>query len=141
MWMQKFEKSFEDVSLESIWGCWENVNEWPLWDQELEYTNLKQDFALGSQFELKAKGGPKVRIELTEITPKRSFTDVTRFPGARMLDVHEIEKVGNGVRIISVIRVEGPMAWLWRRLVAQGVANGVPAQTESLVAFARSRQR
>jgi hypothetical protein len=81
-------------------------------------------------------GGPKVRIELSEVKAPSRFVDVTRFPSARMVDVHEFVQSDEGVEIRNTTSVEGPLAWVWRKLVAEGVADSLPEQTARLVARA-----
>ena len=39
----------------------------------------------------------------------------------------------DALEIRATMRIEGPLALLWRKLVAEGVAKGMPAQTEQLV--------
>jgi hypothetical protein len=137
MWESKYEKEFEGITVKAVWDAWVDVSSWPKWDSEIEETVMKRPFAVGTQFSLKPKGGPKVSIRLTEVTPLRSFTDVTTFPFAKMYDFHEINETLNGVVLKSKITVSGPLAWLWRKIVAQGVASGVPMQMEALVSYAK----
>lgn len=139
MWQASFERIYPDVTARAIWAAWADVERWPEWDRELEWTRLEGAFAQGSTFTLKPKGGPSVRIRITACEPERLFTDVARFPLARMTDHHELEAVPGGLAIRSRIDVQGPLAWLWTRLVARDVAAGVPAQMDALVAYARAR--
>ena len=141
MWQKSFEKTYTGVTKEMIWSLWSDINGWSQWDQDLDLTELKGPFVKGAHFILKPKGGPRVKIEITEVTPFFSFTDVTRFPLAEMEDIHELEEVPNGVRIKNTTTVKGLLSWLWIKLVAQGVADGVPKQTDSLVDFARKKMQ
>jgi hypothetical protein len=139
MWEAKYEKTFEGLGKEAIWSAWIDVNNWAEWDVELDYAKIQGAFAPGNKFFLKPKGGPRVSVELIAIKPLASFTDVTRFPFAKMFDRHELEETSGGLKIKSRISVEGPLGWLWAKIVARGVAAGVPAQMESLVAYARRK--
>jgi hypothetical protein len=47
-----------------------------------------------------------------------------------MVDVRERLEIRN------TTRVEGPLAWVWRKVVAEGVADSLPEQTSRLVARA-----
>ncbi len=84
--------------------------------------------------QFKPKGGPLIPITLTCVEPTHLFVDLTKFPGARMLDDHEIIQHDDGVEIKTTIRIEGPLAWLWRRLVVNDIVRGLPQQTEQLIA-------
>lgn len=140
MWKQEYEKTFEGVTVQEVWQAWEDVKTWPIWDQELESTELLGPFSKGSTFSLKAKGAPKVKIELLEVEPNQRFLDVTRFPLAQMYDLHEVLPVENGIKIRNKIWVTGPLGFLWKKIVAKGVADGVPTQTESLIQHVKNQK-
>lgn len=137
MWQASYEKTFAGVQKEDIWAAWSDIPNWNQWDVDLEYTKLTEPFSQGARFILKPKGGPKVDIEITRMEPLVGFTDVAKFPLAKMYDIHDLEDTPQGLKIKSTIRVEGPLAWLWKKLVAQDVAAGVPKQMESLVQYAK----
>jgi hypothetical protein len=137
MWQAKYEKAFPGLAKESVWAAWSDVAGWPRWDVELESTKIDGPFQAGTKFVLRPKGGPNVAIELISVEPLAAFTDVSRFPLARMYDVHEMRETPEGLKITSIIRVEGPLAWVWRKIVAEGVAAGVPAQLDALDLYAR----
>ncbi len=124
-----------------MWAAWADVNSWPQWDEDLELTSLAGPFEAGAQFMLKPKGGPKVSVQITFVKPLFAFTDVTRFPMAMMYDIHEMEETPDGLKLKSSIRVEGLLGWLWKKIVAQGVAEGVPKQMEALACFVQAKQR
>lgn len=52
---------------------------------------------------------------------------------ARMYDAHELEEQAGGVEVRVRMWLEGPLAFLWRRLVAEKVASGLPEQTARLI--------
>ena len=81
--------------------------------------------------------GPRLTLELADVRPNVAFTDITRFPLARMYDVHELIERENGVEVRSTIRVQGPLAFVWRKLVAEKIVAGLPLQTARLLEAAR----
>lgn len=136
MWQKSHQQVYPGLTRQSVWAVWVAVDRWAEWDEELQYAKLRGPFATGSSLVLRPKGGPEVRVELTIVRPLAGFTDVTRFPLARMTDVHELEDHPDGLLVRSVIRMEGPLAWLWRRLVGQSVADGAPKQMDALARYA-----
>jgi hypothetical protein len=112
---------------------WTDVNQWHTWQSDIEHARLDGAFAAGHTFVLKPKGGPKVNIEIITAEPGSRFTDLTRFPGARMYGNHEFIVRGDELEIRTTMSIDGPLAWLWRKIVAEGVAKGMAAQTERLV--------
>lgn len=139
MWIKSYKKIYQGVKKEDIWRTWSDVNNWPKWDTELEYCKMDDMFTEGSQFILKPKGGPKVKITLSEVRPNEKFTDYCKFLGATMYDAHELEETPEGLRITNTITVTGPLSFIWVNLVAKNVANSVPKQMDALVDLASSQ--
>jgi len=138
MWQVTHERTFPGLKKEAVWAAWADVDNWHLWDRDIEYAKLQDGFREGGSFILKPKGGPKVKIRFQRVAPLQGYTDITKFPLATMYGIHDLEETPAGLKMAITIRVEGPLAWMWRKIVAQGVANDAPAQIESLAAFARA---
>ncbi len=133
MWTKKYTKIYKDINKTQIWRHWADVNNWPKWDDELEYCRLQGPFAAGSQFILKPVGGPKVTITLSHVVENERFTDYCQFLGAQMVDDHLLEETDEGLRFTSTITVTGPLSFLWVWLVAKKVANSLPKNFDQLV--------
>lgn len=133
MWSKSYSRVVEGLSASQVWGVWTDVNQWHTWQDDIEYAMLDGEFKKGSLFRFKPKGGPDIKIEITEVEPNALFVDLTRFPLARMYDTHELIEHDNGLEIRSTIRIEGPLSFLWRKLVAEEVADGMKEQTEKLI--------
>jgi hypothetical protein len=137
MWQYTHELVVSGLAKEQIWKVWADINHWHEWDNDIEYAKISEPFQKSSCFELKPKRGPKVRIEIAECDHLQGFTDLARFPLAKMYSIHEVQDTPNGLRVVHTIRVTGPLYWLWRKLVAQGIADGIPGQTSRLIEVAK----
>jgi hypothetical protein len=84
MWSRIYSRTVEGLSREEIYAVWSDIDRWPEWLDDVERTRLEGPFAKGVFFAFKPKGGPKLRLEVTEATHGKSFTDVTRFPLAHV---------------------------------------------------------
>ncbi len=133
MWSKTYSITVEGLSAEKIWKVWTDVNNWHKWQDDIDYAKLDGEFKEGNVIKFRPKGGPNINLELTEVHPGSCFVDLTRFPLAKMYDTHELITHGNKVEIKSTIRVEGFLAFVWRKLVAEGVANGLEEQTNKLI--------
>ena len=134
------ETTVPGLSREAVWNAWADVNGWHEWDTDIEFATLDGRFEAGATFILKPKGGPNVRIQLLRAAPFVGYTDLATFPLARMYGIHDMTDMPQGLKLTITIRVEGPLGWLWRKLVAQKVADEAPAQMASLSAYARRSQ-
>lgn len=137
MWSKTYSIKVKGISREKVWKVWTNVNQWHTWQNDIEYAKLDGDFKVGNTFLLKPKGGPKVNIRILNSEPYTAFTDLTRFPLAKMYGLHEFIDHGDELEIKTTMSVEGALSFVWRKLVAEGVANGLKEQTDSLIAKAR----
>ena len=113
------------------------LNQWHTWQDDIDHAILQGEFRDGGTLRFKPKGGPDLTLALTDIRPLAAFTDVTRFPLARMYDTHELLDRDDGVEIRTTIRVEGPLSFLWRKLVAENIVKGLAAQTDKLISQVR----
>jgi hypothetical protein len=140
MWTKSYSTTVKGIDVTRLWRIWTDVDAWHTWQLDLAYAKLEGDgqFAVGSTFLLKPKGGPRVRIALTTVEPQQRFVDLTRFPLAKMYGDHQFISRGTEVEIRTSITVEGALGFLWRKLVGEGVAASLEAQTQSLVARARA---
>lgn len=130
MWSKTYSTITKKVSASQMWQLFADVNNWHKWDTGVEYAQMTGSFAQGNHFILKPKGGPRVKIQLIETVENRKFVDLTRFPLARMYGEHCFEETQQGLKITTTMKVEGPLGFLWRKLVAQGIADALPQETE-----------
>ena len=133
MWIKSYSKRVEGIDINRIWDVWTDVNKWHTWQDDIEYAKLTDEFKQGSIIHFKPKGGPNIKIELTEVRPNSIFIDLTRFPLAKMYDSHELIDHGDTVEIKTTIKIEGPLSFLWRKLVAENIVNGLEEQTDKLI--------
>jgi hypothetical protein len=138
MWSRTYSRTVTGLKAEQVWQVWTDVNQWHTWQPDIERASLDGAFAVGNTFMLKPRGGPKVNIEIIAAEPSRRFTDLTRFPGARMYGNHEFVVRGDEMDIRTTLSIEGPLAFVWRKIVAEGVAKGMASQTEKLIEKATS---
>ncbi|MPQ76102.1 SRPBCC family protein [Hydrogenovibrio sp. JE_KL2] len=133
MWEKAHQVITQNVTIEQLWRVWSDINHWGEWQPGLDYAKLEGKFEAGNHFLLKPKGKSPVKIELVEVEPHQSFTDLTRLPLAKMLGHHQFKQIGTGIEITSSIRLNGPLAFLWRRILGEKIADKMPAQTEQLI--------
>lgn len=137
MWVKSYSRVVSGVTKEDVWRAWADVNNWPKWDEGLEFCQMNGEFEKNNQFILKPAGGPKVKIILSEVTPNKTFTDYCKFLGATMYDVHDLEEISEGLRITNTIKVTGPLRFIWVKLVASNIVKTLPKQMNAFVEYVR----
>ncbi|MEP6646052.1 MAG: SRPBCC family protein [Saprospiraceae bacterium] len=136
MWTKTYSIETNEVTKEQMWKLFSEVNQWHLWDKGIEYAKIEGKFEKGNTFLLKPKGGPKVKIELVEALENRRFTDYTKFPLAEMYGEHTFEETSKGLKITTTMKVKGLLGFLWVKLVAKGIADGLPVEMKEQLAYA-----
>ena len=79
----------EDIKITELWAVWEDVNNWAVWQSDLDYARLEGPFIAGQNFAFKPKGGPKFKLKLVSVIKNQEFTDCARFPLAKMYAIHK----------------------------------------------------
>lgn len=141
MWVESFAKIYDKLDKKVAWDVWTDVNNWTKWHDDLEFTKMEEDFEVGSHFFLKPKGGPKLKIVLTEVEEGHKFTDCTNFIGAKMYVTHIIEELEDkSLRLTNQVVVTGIMGWLWVFLVAKKVAASIEEEMDASVEYMRKQK-
>ena len=125
MWTKSHSIVTTEATKEQMWKLFADVNNWHTWDSGIEFATMEGKFEKGNHFILKPKGGPKVKIALVETIENKKFVDCTTFPLAKMYGEHTFEETKEGLRITTTMKVEGALGFLWRKLVAQDIADGL----------------
>lgn len=136
MWIKTYSTITKNVSNEQMWRLFADVNNWQKWDHEIEYAKLEGNFEAGNYFILKPKGSPKVKIALVEVIENKKFVDLTKFPLAKMYGEHVFEQTAEGLKITTTMKVTGLLSFLWIKLVAQNIVNGLPTETQNQIKYA-----
>lgn len=137
MWEKSYSIIEAGLEPSQIWKIWSDINIRPQWDDDTEWAKIEGPFRKDAIFFMKVKKGPKLKMKITECIPNEKFTDTYHFPFARLDGTHQMEKIPNGLRITTTIKMTGPLRWLWRKLVAEKIAATLPHQTELLIKLAR----
>jgi hypothetical protein len=136
MWTQSHSIVTNEATKEQMWKLFADVNNWKAWDSGIDYAQMEGKFEKGNFFELKPKGGSKVKIQLVETIENQKFVDLTTFPLAKMYGEHTFEETAGGLKITTTMKVEGLLSFLWVKLVAKDIADNLPIEMPEQVKFA-----
>ena len=138
MWIEKYSKNYPGLNKEAVWKVWSDVNNWPEWDEDLEWAELEEPFAPKCRYKLKPKKGRVQKISLTSFTDGHSFTERRKLIGGQIFTIHDLEETSSGLTIINKIIVTGWLKFLWIRLIANKAASRAYEKTEALVERAKN---
>jgi hypothetical protein len=128
------------VAPAEVWSkAYVDAGAWPEWNAEIKRATLDGPLALGTEARIVFRTGLRLRFRVVEYEQGRLFTDEARLPGARMGHRHLIDVVdGGGSRLTNTIYIEGPLAWLWRRILGPAAARTLPDAQRAVVALAEA---
>jgi hypothetical protein len=112
---------------------WGDMTTWPDWNTDTEWVRLDGPFRQGATGTLKPKGGPKVRFTVTRLTDTE-FVDVSRMPGGRITFAHLIATEGGRTHVSVTISIDGPLGFLWRRVLGGGFRASAQPDLDAVVA-------
>lgn len=128
MWKKSHTIITKAATSQQMWKLFANVNNWHKWDEGIDYARMEGKFEKGNYLTLKPKGAPEVKITLIETVENKTFTDQTNFPLAVMRGTHIFEETPEGLRVTTTMTVEGILGFLWRKLVAEKIVDGLPKE-------------
>jgi Polyketide cyclase / dehydrase and lipid transport len=132
MWQKSYTVATE-VPSSRLWEVIADVANWSSWDEEIEFIQIDGLPRWGTEFCLKPKGAPAVKLTIEEFSPPHRFVDVTQFPLAQMRTIHEFRDTSTGTEIKVTVQVWGVLGFLWQKIVAQKQVEGLSAQTQKFI--------
>jgi hypothetical protein len=121
-----------------MWKLFADVNNWHTWDNGVEFAHLEGQFEKGNYFMFQPTGGPKLKIEIAEATANKSFTDLTKFPLAKMYGEHTFEETASGLKLTTTMKVQGLLGFVWRKIVAQKIVDDLPEDMQQQIKTAKN---
>ena len=136
----RFEHSAESAAdPQAVWRRYVDVERWREWSRHgVEWSRIDGPFEVGTKGESKAPGSRALKFELIAVERDALFASGAKLPGGRLRFEHVIEPREPGSRITHRVALDGPLAFLYKRVVRKGVERGLPAGVERLAVMAAS---
>ena len=140
--MWHVEESVETTAApEAVWRCWTDVNGWPRWVSDFQWSRLVGPFEEGGIIENKARGLPLAKVRIAIVRPFSYFRTESRLLGMHLVFDHWIETTPAGTRIKTRMNFGGPLApilWLVRgRAIALSTRESLQKLADLAVAEGR----
>jgi hypothetical protein len=123
---------------EQIWKLWSDVQNWNVWDKDVEFSELFGNFETGTKGIMKPIGGPKTRFVMTECENLQSFTDRSLLPLCKMDFIHKMTETKNGLEITHKVVMTGFLNFLFSKIMGKNIAKGLPLAVKKLVELAET---
>ncbi|HSJ46587.1 MAG TPA: SRPBCC family protein [Euzebyales bacterium] len=127
--------------IDLVWRVYTDVERWPQWMESMDHVDLAasggaiegEPLQLGSQVWISQPRLPNATWEVTELTPGRSWTWVSRSPGATSTATHHLTAVDAATtRVDTSVEMKGVFGGLAGRLIAKRAARYMAMEAEGL---------
>ncbi|MFI6040762.1 SRPBCC family protein [Nocardia sp. NPDC051321] len=119
----------------AFFAKWADMATWPEWNNDTEWVRLDGPFVQGATGTLKPKGGPKVPFVVERLNDTE-FVDVSALIGARLAFDHQITEADGRTTISVTVSIDGPLRWLWTKVMGGDLATSVRTDLDALIAAA-----
>lgn len=131
-------KQQANVSLDSIFALWADINNWAEYDKGIEWAKISEDFKVGSHYTIKPKGGPKVKATIMVIEPGKRFVDASHLLGAKLTFDHMLSQQDSITTVEVIMTIAGPLSWLWSKILGKNQQADLDTSTANLIAKAKA---
>ena len=126
------------TSAETVWAWYEDTASAPSWDPLIGEIRCDGPLAVGVTGRNKPRRGPWAPFIYTEVTPGRSYTEVTKLPGARMAFWHTLQPRADVTVMTHGVTCTGPLSGVYGLLVRRSFDAGMVQALDSLAALAQA---
>ena len=138
MWTKTKKIITKEINKEQMWKLYQNIENFPIWDNGIEWTKLHGSFAIGTHYSLKPKWWPKVDIEIIHLEEYHQFDDITHFLWAKMYGYHQLTETSEWLEISVTMEVTGLMWWFWVMVVAKWIIDELPETFKRQIEYAKT---
>lgn len=124
------------ASPEKIWKIWTDVNNWKKWEVGLRGARIKDSFKENVHGVIIPERGPKAGFKVAACDPNFSYTVIAKFPFAAF-HIHRFLGYDNSKTTFThEVWAEGPLAWVWWRVVGKKITSMLPKTMSNIKALA-----
>lgn len=120
------------ASASQVWAKYQDVADWPAWDDQIEWAQLDGPFTAGAVGQLKPQGLKPSPLQFTHVSENTRFTTLTRLPGTDLVFDHTLIPTLNGVRITHTVRASGILAPVLYFTLRKSLVQHLPGALEAL---------
>ena len=123
---------------EAIFALWKDVDNWADHDEGIEWAKLVDEFGVGARYVIKPKGGPKTKATIVTVIENQKFVDVSHLLGCEMTFDHTLEVRDGRTVVTLVMSLEGPLTWLWTKILGKNQQADLEKSTAKLIMAAEA---
>ncbi|WP_322498903.1 SRPBCC family protein [Lyticum sinuosum] len=128
-------KIFNNIKHENIWNAWKDVNNWNKWDNNINISEIKDNFQKDAEITLTYNSQKTEKFILSEVDDRKSFTIKKSLIGAEVFKTYSIEEVQDGLKITMILSIKGILGCIWEKFIGENVFSSMQEEVERVVKF------
>lgn len=136
MWTKSHSIVTKEATREQMWRLFSDINNWHVWNNEIEFAKLEGKFEAGNHYVIQQKNGRTVKVKLLEVVENEHCLELGEFPLAKMYYDHILEETEKGLKITGTITMTGLLSFLWVQLVVKKIAASMPQHVQEQITIA-----
>lgn len=136
MWIKSHSIVTKEATKEQMWKLFTDVNNWHVWNNEIEFAKLNGKFEAGNHYLVQPKKGRLVKVVLLEVVENKHCLELGRFPLAKMYYDHLLNETANGLEITSTITMKGLLSFLWIQMIVKKIASSMASHVQEQIRVA-----
>ncbi len=117
---------------ETVFALYENIENWPVWDEEVVEVSLPGGLRENAQGWLQPRSGPRTKIQVVSVARPFQFSVESQLPGCKMGFDHRIETTAQGTRVTHGVYFTGATSFVFARLIGPSLNRGLPLTLQGL---------
>ena len=135
MWTYIHEKEC-NIDIDRLWELYSNIENWKLWDEEVESISLFGEFLAGTKGTMTMEGQEPMNFSLTVVEPKKCFIDETIIEPLNVSIIvgHFIEqKTNDRFYLRNSVIIKGENADMVAEKIGESFTVDIPKSMEKLI--------
>lgn len=125
---------------EAVWRLWADVENWGVWNADVQKIEIRGPFAAGSEITMGGDGQDPIELRIAEVAENELFVDEARFDGLVLRTAHRLDRLGpDRTRVVYRMEITGAAADEVGPEIGPAVTADWPETMAALVRLAEAR--
>ena len=122
---------------DDVWAVTIDLSKSASWSPTIDRIRALENFevGIGSQYELKQPGQPKVVWTVTQLNPKSLFVWERSAVGMNMRAIHHVDAVSDGALSTLILETSGFLAFILAPMLERIIAHALKQENAGLKAY------
>ena len=118
---------------EQIWRIWQDVENWKVWDSEIELSRIDGPFQAGTAGCTKFVGTPLFKTLLTQVEPFRLVVQEAYLSFAKVISYQSMSQVAGKTQVTFQVEIRGPLSFFFACMLGRFIKKKIPLEMDEMI--------